>query len=154
MCIEYLFTARAVTTQGYRSSDHQLHLIKISKEVKCTRRRGCQKSSMKMSQQLCFCFQYFLLYSALSWLRSPGISFSISPRVCPAMKHLSPKHSPDLGAFMAMCWCAQHLAIPAGSRMHTAHSSAASCRGGAAPMRLGLLWRGSLVPLGSGWLMP
>lgn len=35
------------------------------------RGRGCQKPSMKMSQQLCFYFQYFLLYSALGRLRSP-----------------------------------------------------------------------------------
>lgn len=87
-----MFTARAVTTQCYRSSDHQLHLIKISKEVKCMRGRGCQKPSMKMSQQLCFYFRYFLLYSALSQLRTPGISCSISPRVCPATERLSPTH--------------------------------------------------------------
>lgn len=113
-CTERLFTARAVTAQGYRSSDHQLHLIKISKEVKCTRERGCQKPSMKMSQQLGFYFQCFLLNPALGRLRSLGISFSISPRVCPATKHLSPIH-PGPAAFVAAHRCACHPAMPAGT---------------------------------------
>lgn len=34
---EHLLSTRAVTTQCYRSSDHQLHLINITKEVKSTR---------------------------------------------------------------------------------------------------------------------
>lgn len=43
-CTEHSFSARAVTTRGYRSSDHQLHLIKISKEVECMREGGDVRS--------------------------------------------------------------------------------------------------------------
>lgn len=42
---EHLLSTRAVTTQCYRSSDHQLHLIKITKEVKRTRERERERMS-------------------------------------------------------------------------------------------------------------
>lgn len=92
------------------------------------RGRGCQKPSMKMSQQLCFHFQGFLLYSALSQFRSPGASCTICPRVCPA----SLPNIPWPRGARGLMLCAQCPAIDAGSLMHTACISAASCRARAA----------------------
>lgn len=85
------------------------------------RGRGCQKPSMKMSQQLCFHFQCFLLYSALSQFRSPGIPCPICPRVCPASLPNIPWPRGARGRML----CAQCPATDTGSLMHTACSSAA-----------------------------
>lgn len=102
-----------------------------------------------MSQQLCFYFQYFLLYSALSRLRSPGISCSIHPGACPVTKCLSPKQPPAPGTFVAARWCAPCPAIPAGGHMHSLQQ-----RWNHSQRHSQLQQGNSAAPLGSHQLMP
>lgn len=107
------------------------------------RGRGCQKPSMKMSQQLCFHFQCFLLYSALSQFQEP--------RACPASV---PNVPWPRGGHML---CAQCPAVDAGSLMRTACISAASCRDAAQPEPQSLVQLqpgSSAPPPGSHWPVP